>query len=144
MHQTVLMHADVDERAEVRHVGHDAFEQHAGFQVLDLFDPFAEGGGPEFRARIAAGLFQFAQDVAHGRQAEALVGVSVGRQLLDRCPIADHVARLLLQIGEDALDHRVRLRVHGRRVERVVAVHHAQEAGTLLEGLVAEARHPEQ
>ena len=33
VHEPVLMHADVDERAECRDVGHDAFEHHAGLQV---------------------------------------------------------------------------------------------------------------
>ena len=37
--------------------------------------------------------------------------------------------------------HRVGFRVHRRGVQRIVAVHHAQEAGRLLEGLVAQARH---
>ena len=43
-----------------------------------------------------------------------------------------------MHIGEDALDDRVGLGVHRGRVERIVAVHDAQEARRLLEGLVAE------
>ncbi len=33
VHQTVLMHADIDEGAEGRDVGHRAFEDHAGLEV---------------------------------------------------------------------------------------------------------------
>jgi hypothetical protein len=36
VHQAVLMHADVDEGAEVGDVGDHAFEQHAGLQVLEV------------------------------------------------------------------------------------------------------------
>ena len=44
---------------------------------------------------------------------------------------------------DDALDDRVGLRMDGRRVERVVAVHDSEEAGRLLEGPLAEPRHLE-
>ena len=30
VHQSILMHADIDERAELRHVGHHAFQHHPG------------------------------------------------------------------------------------------------------------------
>ncbi len=70
VHQAVLVHADVDEGAERRDVGHRAFQHHAGLQVVEGFDALLEHRGLEGRARIAAGLFQFAQDVGHGRQAE--------------------------------------------------------------------------
>ena len=36
------MHADVDERAEVRDVRNDAFEDHARLQVLQFLDTFLE------------------------------------------------------------------------------------------------------
>jgi hypothetical protein len=36
-------------------------------------DPFGERRGFELRARIAARLFELEQDIAYGRQAEALV-----------------------------------------------------------------------
>ena len=75
VHQAVLMHADVDEGTEGGDVGDDAFEDHARAQVADFLDAIGEGGGLEFGARVAAGLFQFLEDVLDGRQAEALVGV---------------------------------------------------------------------
>jgi len=75
VHQTVLMDADVDEGAKGCDVGNDTFEDHARAQVADLFDAVGEGGGLELGARVAAGFFQFLEDVLDGRQAEALVGV---------------------------------------------------------------------
>src|SRR3546814_10701664 len=46
--------------------------------------------------------------------------------------------------GDDALDHRVGLGVHRRSIQRLVAVGDAQEAGALLEGLLAKPRHFQQ
>jgi hypothetical protein len=51
-----------------------------GLQVADLLDPLGEGGGDEAGARVAAGFFQFGQDVAHGRQAEAVRHESSARR----------------------------------------------------------------
>lgn len=42
VHQTVLMDADVHERAEVGDVGNHAFEYHADLQVADFVDAFGE------------------------------------------------------------------------------------------------------
>ena len=49
----------------------DALQHHAGLEVVERLDALLEGRGLEGRARVAAGLLQFAQDVGHGRQAEA-------------------------------------------------------------------------
>ena len=67
VHQPILMHADVDERAERGNVGHHSFEQHAGFEVFQLLHPFAEACRPEGRPRVTTGLFQLAQDVRYRR-----------------------------------------------------------------------------
>ena len=75
MHQAILMDADIDEGTEGGDVGDDAFEDHARTQVADLFDAVGEGRRLELGARVAAGFFQFLENVLHGRQAEALVGV---------------------------------------------------------------------
>jgi hypothetical protein len=58
VHETVLVHADVDEGPEVRDVGHHALELHAGLQILEPRDALAEGGGAELRPRVAPRLFQ--------------------------------------------------------------------------------------
>src|SRR5690606_1063417 len=74
VHEPVLMNADVDERAERGDVANDAFEDHAGLQVVDLLDTFGEARGLELGPRIAARLLELAQDVAYRRHAELLVG----------------------------------------------------------------------
>ena len=135
------MHANVDEGAEGGDVGDDAFEDHARAQVAHFLDAVGEGGGLELGARVAAGLFQFLEDVLHGRQAETFVGVFGRVEALERLAVAEQFLDRLLQVDDDLLDQRIGFRVHGRGVERVVAVRHAQEAGGLFESLVAEARH---
>src|SRR6266704_3298195 len=42
VYETILVHADVNESSEVRHVGDHAFEQHAGCQVLEFLDALLE------------------------------------------------------------------------------------------------------
>ncbi len=135
------MHADVDERAEVGDVGDDALEDHAGFELRELFDAFAERRGLELGSRVAARLFEFLQDVAHGRQAEALVGVAGRIDRLQRRGIAHHFGHGPLQVRENPLHDRVGLRVHGGRVERIVAGANSQEARRLLERLRPQSRH---
>jgi hypothetical protein len=63
VNEAVLMDADVDKGSELRDIGDDAFEGHAGLQAGVFFDVFFEGGGEEFVARVAAGLAEFFEDV---------------------------------------------------------------------------------
>ncbi|KCB33957.1 hypothetical protein L543_2294 [Bordetella hinzii L60] len=141
VHQAILVHADVDKGAEVGHVGDHAFEQHAGVQVVEGLDAFLELGRLELGARIAAGFFQFGEDVAHRGQAEALIGEIGRRDALERLALADDLPHVGLDAGHDALDHGIGFGVDGRGVQRVFAAGDAQKAGRLFEGLVAEARH---
>ena len=135
------MDADVDERAERGDVGHHAFQDHAGPQVPEGLDALGERGRGERGPRVAAGLFQLAQDIGHGRHAELVVGELPGLQRAQRGGAADQLARGGAGDGQDAADHRVGLGVHPGRVERVVAATDAQEPGALLEGLRAEPGH---
>ncbi len=138
------MHADVDERAEGGHVADHPFQHHALAQVLDVFHAIGETRRLELGTRIAAGLFQFLQDVAHGGHAESLVGELLGLEPAQEAAVAQQCLDRPLCRGDDALDHRIGLRVHGRGIQRLVAIGDAQEAGALFEGLVAQARHLEQ
>ena len=144
MHETVLMHADVDERAEGGHVGHHALEHHAGRKVRKGMHAFFKARGSEFRTRIAAGLFKFAQDVGHGRQTKLLVGVVRGVQLGKNGMVADEVVHRKTRLFDDARNDRIGLGVHARGVERVGRSGNAQKARGLLEGLGSETRHFQQ
>ena len=56
MHQAVVVHPHVDERAECGHIGDGSLQDHAGGEVGKLFDAFLEGGGGEFGTGVAPGL----------------------------------------------------------------------------------------
>ena len=76
MDQAVLVDADIDEGAEIGHVADHALQNHALAQVLQGLDTVLKAGGAKLRSRVPPGLFQFADDVGHRRQAEPLVGIT--------------------------------------------------------------------
>src|SRR6185312_7992271 len=72
-------------------------------------------------AQVAAWLFEFLKDVGDRGQAERLVG-ELGRvEPAQRLAVADEGRHIGAGLRQDAADHRVRLGVHARGVERVVA-----------------------
>ncbi len=112
VHQAVLVHADIDEGAEGRDVGHRAFEDHAALEVLDLLDAFLEHRGLERRTRIAAGLFQLTQDVGDRGQTKGFVDKGLRLQLAHDLGIADQRLDVALGCGEYPPHHRIGFRVH--------------------------------
>ncbi len=144
VHQAVLVHADVDEGAERSDVSHDPFEQHSLFQVLEFFDAFFKRGGGELRARVAARFVEFGDDVAHGRFAELFIGEIFRFEFFEEGAVADQCTHIAACRFRDALHDRISFGMHGRSVERVVAVHDAQKARRLFEGFGSQARHLQQ
>ena len=135
------MDAHVDERAEPGDVGHHAFQDHPLGQVRKLVDPVGKLGHAELLARVAPRLFQLGQDVLDGRQPHRLVDERARVELAEKGRVADQLAgRHAGRLGH-VLDDVVAFRVDGRIVQRLGASAHAQEAGALLEGLAAQARH---
>ena len=63
VHKSVLMYANVDERAEINHVAHRAHQFHAGLQVFDIQHVGAKDGLGQVVARVSARLLQLTQDV---------------------------------------------------------------------------------
>ncbi len=138
------MHADIDERTERGHIADHTFEHHARFEVLDVLDALGELRRLELGPRIAAGFFQLLEDVAHRRHTELVVGEHLRLQATQKTAVAQQCLDRLAGAAHDALDHRIRFRMHRRHVQRLVAIGNAQETGALLEGLVAQPRHLEQ
>ncbi len=141
MHQTILMHADIHECAERGHVGDHAFEDHAGLQVLQFFHSFAKTGGGKFGTRIAAGFFQFFEDVGDGRDAELLIQIFCRAKRIQQTAVADDAFDVLLDVGQDALHQRIRFGVNSRSIERIIAAHDAQKARRLFECLLTQTWH---
>ena len=107
MDQPVLMDADIDEGAEGRDVGHDAFQHHAEFEVLQFVDTFLEHRRLELGTRIAARLLQLGDDVLDGRQAELVIGEVFRAQRAQQRRVADDFLQRLAGLGNDALHHRI-------------------------------------
>ena len=63
VHEAVLVHTHVDEGAKVHNVAHRALELHAGLQVVDGKRRAAKDYLGRVVARVAAGLFEFVNDV---------------------------------------------------------------------------------
>ena len=55
VHEAVLVHTNIHERTECRHVRDRTLEHHAGAHVLEVRDGLGEAGGAEATARVQAG-----------------------------------------------------------------------------------------
>src|SRR5690606_10236600 len=130
----VLVDTDVNEGAEGGNVGHRPLKHHAGLEVLDVVDALREGRGLECRARVAAGLFQLGNDVLDRRKAEAFVNEDARIERLERRRVPHQRANVAATRLYDLASNAVGLRVHGRSIERLVAIADTQEARALLEG----------
>src|SRR3569623_812550 len=140
MHEAVLVHADVDEGSEIGDVGDHAFEAPTGLKVAQGYPAFYERRGLELLTRVASGLVEFSENVLHGLLAEARVGKVLWLELAQKRAVADQRFHRAAARGNDAFDDRIRLGMHGRRVEWIVAVHDAQKSRGLLIRLRPEAR----
>ena len=141
MHQSILMHTDIDEGAEGCYVGDHAFQYHVRAQILDVFHAVLEGRGGEFRTRITAWFFQLFQDVGDSRYTEFFIGIARRIQALQQTAVTDDGLHIFLYISQDFFYQRIGFRMDGRGVERIAAIHHAQEASSLFKGLVTQAWH---
>ncbi len=140
MHQAVLVNADIDECAKVRHVGDDAFEQHAGAQILQVLHTFLECGCLELGAGIAARLLELAKNVTDRRQAELSIRIARRIHVAQPLRVTHDLVQGTSEVGQDSLHERVGLGVDSRAVESLGPRGDAQEARSLLERLRAEAR----
>ena len=71
MYEAILMHADIDERAEVNHVSDGSGQLHPGLQILYLEHVPAQQDRRELVARVAPRLHKFGGNIAQGRLADA-------------------------------------------------------------------------
>ena len=146
MDQAVLMYPDIHKRAEVDHVAHRSCKLHPGLQVLHIQHIGPQDGLGQFIARIPSRFFQFLQHVLQGRQAHADLP---GQLFLPVALRPGHDIRnsavfdgldVIIQNFQQLLCRVVAFRMDARRVQRVFAVSHPQEARALLEGPGPELR----
>ena len=141
------MHADIDERAEVHNIAHRTAQLHAGLQILELQNIGAQQRRGQLVARVAAGLHQIGHDVRERRHADAAVRrrFFLAERLYALTQLSDTVhAHVVLRIAaqrKQLFRRSVGLRVNAGRVEDVLSLRHAQEAGALLKRFRPDARH---
>ena len=143
MHQTVLMDADIHERAEIRHIAYRSFELHTRLQVLEIEDIRAEQRRRQLIAWIAPGLLKLGNNIHQGRHTNpaALCGIG-SAQFLYACRKLSQLAGSSVLNGVSAqgkqrFSRGVGFGMDRGPVEQVVTFRYAQKARTLLISLGA-------
>ena len=67
MHQTILMHADIDKRAEIHYVSNRSGQFHTDGQILDIFDIAADFSDRNILTRVTSRLEKLYVDILQGR-----------------------------------------------------------------------------
>ena len=158
MHEAILVHTNIHERAEGRHVRDGTFEHHAGAHILKTRDGLGEACGAEAAARVQAGAAKLGEDILHRVHAggallctvlSALLHVVGGVQPGQRVATvrgtqsAGHPAGAVagLRVGNNAARERVGFRVHRGGVQRLLAATNTNESRCLAEDLLTQPRH---
>ena len=71
VNQTVLMNADIDEKAEIYNISDSSGQHHAGLEILYLQHVRPQKHGRQLVARVAAGLHKFGSDVVQRQRADS-------------------------------------------------------------------------
>ena len=84
VYKSILMHADVDKRAEVDNVTHCSRKHHIGLEILKIENIVAKNRGWQRVSDVASRLFKLADNVNEGRLADAeLCGNRFGSLFVD-------------------------------------------------------------
>ena len=140
VHESILVHADIDEGSEGGDVGDDAGEAHAGFEILDLMNSFGEGEDLELLAGIASRAGQLREDVLKGRETDVARDITGGiNPRPDGC-IPEQGSNIGSQVLGHGIDDGIAFWMDRGRIQRVGGVADAEKSGALFEGFRAEAR----
>ena len=141
MHQSILMNANIDERAERGNIRHNPFKAHAFFQIGNFIDAFFERGCLELGPWVTPRLFELGQYVFHRWNTEPIIGKTFGPQLRQEPLITNNQINFAPCLLGNLLDNRVSLWMHSRGIKRVRAIHYPQEASGHLVGFRAKSRY---
>ena len=144
MHQTVLMHTDIDEGPEGCDVRHRAFQFHPRRQIRQRMHVVRKLCRLELRTRITPRFFEFGENVGHGRKPKLFVSEFHGVQVVEHFFVADQLLNVKPRLLEDTFHHRVRFRMHGGGVQGIRAVRNPQKARRLFKRLRPETRYFQQ
>ena len=144
VHQTVLMHTDVDKGPEGCDVRHRAFQFHPRRQIRQRMHVVRKLCRLELRTRITPRFFEFRENVGHGRKPEFVVREFHRMQVVEHFFVADEILNVEPRLLKDAFHHRVRFRMHSRRIQGIGAVRDPQKARRLFKRLRPETRYFQQ
>ena len=144
MHETVLMHADIDEHAEINHVADRARKFHTRHQIVDIHDIFAELRLGQRVADIPSGFYDLCHDIfERGHVQPNFLGSLFLAVLFYFFGKVGNIARfdVLFTVTEQLQQffrRFVRFRVDGCIIENIFAVGDAQKSRTLGKRLFAQ------
>ena len=144
VHQAILMHAQIDERAKGRHVTDRALQYHAFFQVFDIFHAIVEARHLEVWPGVTPWFLQFLQNILDRDHAKLRVDKKLGAQRFEHVGAAHQAGNGLARLDNDLLNHGIGLWMDASHVQRVVAPANAQKAGALLKGFGPQTGHIQQ
>ena len=142
--EAVLVDAQVNEGAKLRHVGHDAVQLHALAQVLDVVDVVVKLPHLNRRARVATGFLKLGHDIAQGGLAHVVGQVAPRVDFVTLGLVLNQVTDAAAAVLGHALYQGISLGMHCAIVQRVVALGNAQEACCLLKRLGPQFGHLQQ
>ena len=119
MHETVLVHADVHERAKIGHIGHNPRARHSRFHIAEFSKIFAEGKDHKWIAWIASWFLKLACEIAKRELAHlGFERVVVGDPF---CAGARELCNGFAEALCQSIEARVLLWVNASIVERILS-----------------------
>jgi hypothetical protein len=146
MHQAIVVHAEIDERAERGNVADQTFKHHAGLEIINGRDIFAELWWIKRSAWVAAWFAQFRSDIAQRSFANSATRIDVFRQidLINQLLIANQRRYFDAELARHLFNNRVALWVNCRRIQRIGTAANAQKASSLFKRFRAQASNRQQ
>ena len=141
MDEAVLMQANIHKRTKSRKIGHQAGQFHTHLEVLDVVDIVRKREFLRSLARVPSRFLQFQDDVVDGGQAELFLYVVLRLDLLAQLRISHQLLGAHMEVAGHFVHNVVCFRMYGGIVQRIGRPRDAEEAGALLKGLGAQARH---
>ena len=144
-----MVHADVNEAAEVNNVSYSTLKLHIRLEVVDVEDVGGEDGCGSVVTDVTAGLFKLGDDVLEGGLATAELASELCHTVLSSLEAEKNEVAGANVVGGEVkalqkiLGDSVGLGVNAGGVEHLLAVVDAKESGALSKRLLTELRNLE-
>src|ERR1700745_3609973 len=122
VHQTVLVHPDINECAKGGDIGNNPGQPESGFEVLKFADAFRKRENLKLLSRVAPRLSELIHDVGQGRKPDRISDVLIESDAFTQRIIAHQIADRTTSIRSHPIDNRVTLRMYRARIKRMRAI----------------------